>query len=123
MHITFNLLQVNITPSIHSSGEFPQLLHHGVNVGSLPLNESYLLAQQNGSPTDVLEASMRSITPQINGKFSNDGFEQLIRNMSQVTLSYNNQKIWITDYMKFKIHICLLRSKLITTQTTKLLPV
>ncbi|TRZ17325.1 hypothetical protein HGM15179_009774 [Zosterops borbonicus] len=75
--------QVNITPSIHSSGEFPQLLHHGVNVGSLPLNESYLLAQQNGSPTDVLEASMRSITPQINGKFSNDDFEQLIRNMSQ----------------------------------------
>ncbi|XP_063279916.1 multiple PDZ domain protein isoform X15 [Prinia subflava] len=75
--------QVNITPSIHSSGEFPQLLHHGVNMGSLPLNESYLLAQQNGSPADVLEASMRSITPQINGKFSSDGFEQLIRNMSQ----------------------------------------
>ncbi|NXB55277.1 MPDZ protein, partial [Struthidea cinerea] len=75
--------QVNIAPSIHSSGEFPQLLHHGVNVGSLPLNESYLLAQQNGSPTNVLEASMRSITPQINGKFSSDDFEQLIRNMSQ----------------------------------------
>ncbi|NXB81607.1 MPDZ protein, partial [Donacobius atricapilla] len=75
--------QVNITPSIHSSGEFPQLLHHGVNVGSFPLNESYLLAQQNGSPADVLEASMRSITPQINGQFSSDDFEQLIRNMSQ----------------------------------------
>ncbi|XP_066036936.1 multiple PDZ domain protein isoform X5 [Chamaea fasciata] len=75
--------QVNITPSIHSSGEFPQLLHHGANVGFLPLNESYLLAQQNGSPGDVLEASMRSITPQINGKFSNDDFEKLIRNMSQ----------------------------------------
>ncbi|NWX54297.1 MPDZ protein, partial [Promerops cafer] len=75
--------QVNITPSIHSSGEFPQLLHHGVNLGSLPLNESYLLAQQNGSPANVLEASMRSITPQINGKFSSDDFEQLIRNMSQ----------------------------------------
>ncbi|NXA90470.1 MPDZ protein, partial [Melanocharis versteri] len=75
--------QVNITPSVHSSGEFPQLLHHGVNVGSLPLNESYLLAQQNGSPANVLEASMRSITPQINGKFSSDDFEQLIRNMSQ----------------------------------------
>ncbi|NXQ35759.1 MPDZ protein, partial [Alaudala cheleensis] len=75
--------QVNITPSIHSSGEFPQLVHHGVNVGSLPLNESYLLAQQNGSPADVLESSMRSITPQINGKFSSDDFEQLIRNMSQ----------------------------------------
>ncbi|NWY69015.1 MPDZ protein, partial [Erithacus rubecula] len=75
--------QVNITSSIHSSGEFPQLLHHGVNVGSLPLNESYLLAQQNGSPANALEASVRSITPQINGKFSSDDFEQLIRNMSQ----------------------------------------
>ncbi|KFQ98288.1 Multiple PDZ domain protein, partial [Nipponia nippon] len=75
--------QVNITPSIHSTGEFPQLLHHGVNVGSLPHNESYLLAQQNSSPANVLEASMRSITPQINGKSSSDDFEQLIRNMSQ----------------------------------------
>ncbi|XP_062369930.1 multiple PDZ domain protein [Cinclus cinclus] len=75
--------QVNITPSIQSSGEFPQLFHHGVNVASLPLNESYLLAQQNGSPANALEASMRSITPQINGKFSSDDFEQLIRNMSQ----------------------------------------
>ncbi|XP_058279979.1 multiple PDZ domain protein isoform X9 [Hirundo rustica] len=75
--------QVNISPSIHSSGELPQLLHHGVNVGSLPLNESYLLAQQNGSPADVLEVSMRSITPQNNGKFPSDDFEQLIRNMSQ----------------------------------------
>ncbi|KAM9250392.1 multiple PDZ domain protein [Cariama cristata] len=75
--------QVNITPSIHSTGEFPQLLHHGVNMGSLPHNESYLLAQQNGSPANVLEASVRSITPQVNGKSSGDDFEQLIRNMSQ----------------------------------------
>ncbi|KAM9262017.1 multiple PDZ domain protein [Morus bassanus] len=75
--------QVNITPSIHSTGEFPQLLHHGVNVGSLPHNESSLLAQQNGSPANVLEASIRSITPQFNGKSSSDDFEQLIRNMSQ----------------------------------------
>ncbi|KAM8792576.1 multiple PDZ domain protein [Eudromia elegans] len=75
--------QVNITPSIHSSGEFPQLLHHGVSVGSSLHNESYLLAQQNGSTANVLEASMRSVTPQINGKSSSDDFEQLIRNMSQ----------------------------------------
>ncbi|NWU84963.1 MPDZ protein, partial [Onychorhynchus coronatus] len=75
--------QVNIASSIHSIDEFPQLLHHGVNMGSLPLNESYLLAQQNGSPANVLEASMKSITPQINGKCSSDDFEQLIRNMSQ----------------------------------------
>ncbi|NWU67042.1 MPDZ protein, partial [Pterocles burchelli] len=75
--------QVNITPSIHSTGEFPQLLHHGVNTGPLPHNESYLLAQQNGSPANVLETSMRSITPQINRKSSSDDFEQLIRSMSQ----------------------------------------
>uniref|UniRef100_A0A8B9NW73 Multiple PDZ domain protein n=1 Tax=Apteryx owenii TaxID=8824 RepID=A0A8B9NW73_APTOW len=75
--------QVNITPSIHTTGEFPQLLHHGVSVGSSLHNESYLLAQQNGSTANVLEASMRSVTPQINGKSSSDDFEQLIRNMSQ----------------------------------------
>uniref|UniRef100_A0A8C0FEW8 Multiple PDZ domain protein n=1 Tax=Bubo bubo TaxID=30461 RepID=A0A8C0FEW8_BUBBB len=59
------------------------LLHHGMNVGSLPHNESYLLAQQNGSPANVLEASVRSITSQINGKSCSDDFEQLVRNMSQ----------------------------------------
>ncbi|XP_042733366.1 multiple PDZ domain protein isoform X6 [Lagopus leucura] len=75
--------QVNITPSVHFTSEFPQLLHHGVNAGSLPHNESYLLAQQNGSPANVLEASIRSITPQINGKSTSDDFEQLIRSMSQ----------------------------------------
>ncbi|NWR74393.1 MPDZ protein, partial [Centropus unirufus] len=75
--------QVNVTSSIHSTGEYPQLLHHGVNVGSFPHNESYSLAQQNGTLANVLEASMRSITPQTNGKSSCDDFEQLIRNMAQ----------------------------------------
>uniref|UniRef100_A0A452GN23 PDZ domain-containing protein n=1 Tax=Gopherus agassizii TaxID=38772 RepID=A0A452GN23_9SAUR len=77
--------QVNVAPSILSAGEFPQLPHHGASVGSLPHNESYLLAQQNGSPANVLEASVRSITPQINGKSSSssDELEQLIRTMSQ----------------------------------------
>ncbi|XP_074850996.1 multiple PDZ domain protein isoform X3 [Carettochelys insculpta] len=75
--------QVNVAPSIHSANEFPQLPHHGGGVGSLPHNESYLLAQQNGSPAKVLEASMRSVTPQINGKSCNDELEQLIRSMSQ----------------------------------------
>ncbi|XP_063996632.1 multiple PDZ domain protein isoform X5 [Pogoniulus pusillus] len=74
--------QVNIAPSVHSTGEFSQLLHYGVT-GSLPHNESYLLAQQNGSPANVLEASVRSVTPQINGKSCSDDFEQLIKNMSQ----------------------------------------
>lgn len=77
-------LQVNVAPTIHSAGAFPQLLHHGASVGSLPHNESYLLAQQNGSPANVLDASVRSTTPQINGKSSSDDVEQMIRNMSQV---------------------------------------
>ncbi|KYO42841.1 inaD-like protein isoform C [Alligator mississippiensis] len=75
--------QVNVAPTIHSAGAFPQLLHHGASVGSLPHNESYLLAQQNGSPANVLDASVRSTTPQINGKSSSDDVEQMIRNMSQ----------------------------------------
>uniref|UniRef100_A0A7M4E6V4 Multiple PDZ domain protein n=1 Tax=Crocodylus porosus TaxID=8502 RepID=A0A7M4E6V4_CROPO len=60
-----------------------RLLHHGASVGSLPHNESYLLAQQNGSPANVLDASVRSATPQINGKSSSDDVELMIRNMSQ----------------------------------------
>uniref|UniRef100_A0A7M4E6E0 Multiple PDZ domain protein n=1 Tax=Crocodylus porosus TaxID=8502 RepID=A0A7M4E6E0_CROPO len=75
--------QVNVAPTIHSAGAFPQLLHHGASVGSLPHNESYLLAQQNGSPANVLDASVRSATPQINGKSSSDDVELMIRNMSQ----------------------------------------
>ncbi|XP_073201502.1 multiple PDZ domain protein isoform X6 [Lepidochelys kempii] len=77
--------QVNVAPSIHSAGKFPQLPYHGASVDSLPHNESYLLAQQNGSPANVLEASVRSVTPQINGKSSSssDELEQLMRNMSQ----------------------------------------
>lgn len=71
-----------------------------MNVGSLPHNESYLLAQQNGSPANVLEASMRSVTPQFNGRSSSDDFEQLIRNMSQVSVLSGNHKMQITDYMQ-----------------------
>uniref|UniRef100_A0A8C8VNY5 Multiple PDZ domain protein n=1 Tax=Pelusios castaneus TaxID=367368 RepID=A0A8C8VNY5_9SAUR len=75
--------QVNVAPSIHSTGEFPQLPHHGAIVGSLPYNEPYLLAQQNGNPANVPDASVRSVTPQINGRSYSDELEQLIRNMSQ----------------------------------------
>lgn len=75
-------------------------------MGSLPHNEPYLLAHQNGSPANVLEASMRSITPQVNGKSSSDDFEQLIRNMSQVGMSSGNHEMWITDYVEDE-NICM----------------
>ncbi|XP_008101347.2 multiple PDZ domain protein isoform X16 [Anolis carolinensis] len=78
--------QVNIAPLASSPGEILQLSHHGSslpNVGSSFQNESYLLAQPNGSLSSGLGAGIRSVTPQINGKFTSDEFELLIRNMAQ----------------------------------------
>nr|XP_008101347.1 PREDICTED: multiple PDZ domain protein isoform X10 [Anolis carolinensis] len=78
--------QVNIAPLASSPGEILQLSHHGSslpNVGSSFQNESYLLAQPNGSLSSGLGAGIQSVTPQINGKFTSDEFELLIRNMAQ----------------------------------------
>ncbi|XP_067320499.1 multiple PDZ domain protein isoform X13 [Anolis sagrei] len=78
--------QVNVAPLVTSPGEILQLPHHGStlpNVGSSFQNESYLLAQSNGSLSSGLGAGIRSVTPQINGKFTSDEFELLIRNMAQ----------------------------------------
>lgn len=76
--------QVNLAPSISSSGEHLQLSHHGSVVGSSLHNDSYLMAQENSSPSGGLGIVLQSITPQINGKPASDEFELLIRNMAQV---------------------------------------
>ncbi|XP_033029163.1 multiple PDZ domain protein isoform X2 [Lacerta agilis] len=73
--------QVHVAPSISSSGELLQLSHHAAIVESSLPNESYLLAQQNGSLSSGLEAAARS--PQIIVKSASDDFELLIRNMAQ----------------------------------------
>ncbi|XP_063151130.1 multiple PDZ domain protein [Candoia aspera] len=75
--------QVNLVPSISSSGEHLQLSHHGSIVGSSLHNDSYLLAQENGNPSNGLGIVLQSISPQINGKSASDEFELLIRNMAQ----------------------------------------
>uniref|UniRef100_A0A670ZVL0 Multiple PDZ domain protein n=1 Tax=Pseudonaja textilis TaxID=8673 RepID=A0A670ZVL0_PSETE len=75
--------QVNLAPSISSSGEHLQLSHHGSVVGSSLHNDSYLMAQENSNPSNGLGIVLQSITAQINGKPSNDEFELLIRNMAQ----------------------------------------
>ncbi|XP_068856908.1 multiple PDZ domain protein isoform X6 [Aphelocoma coerulescens] len=67
--------KLSLLKSVLQSPLFNQILNLQTSVQQL--------RDQNGSPANVLEASMRSITPQINGKFSSDDFEQLIRNMSQ----------------------------------------
>ncbi|XP_060124885.1 multiple PDZ domain protein isoform X15 [Zootoca vivipara] len=73
--------QVHVAPSISSSGELVQLSHHAAIVESSLPNESYLLAQQNGSLSSGIEAAARS--PQIIVKSASDDFELLIRNMAQ----------------------------------------
>ncbi|XP_077777425.1 multiple PDZ domain protein isoform X23 [Podarcis muralis] len=73
--------QVHVAPSISSSGELLQLSHHAAIVETSLPNESYLLAQQNGSLSSGLEAAARS--PQIIVKSASDDFELLIRNMAQ----------------------------------------
>ncbi|XP_068782984.1 multiple PDZ domain protein isoform X34 [Struthio camelus] len=67
--------KLSLLKSVLQSPLFNQILNLQTSVQQL--------RDQNGSPASVLEASMRSITPQINGKSSSDDFEQLIRNMSQ----------------------------------------
>ncbi|XP_038026228.1 multiple PDZ domain protein isoform X9 [Anas platyrhynchos] len=68
--------KLSLLKSVLQSPLFNQILN-------LQTSVQQLRDQQNGSPANVLEASMRSITPQINGKSSSDDFEQLVRSMSQ----------------------------------------
>ncbi|XP_043370258.1 multiple PDZ domain protein isoform X8 [Dermochelys coriacea] len=69
--------KLSLLKSVLQSPLFNQILNLQTSV--------HQLRDQNGSPANVLEASVRSVTPQINGKSSSssDELEQLIRNMSQ----------------------------------------
>ncbi|XP_078008622.1 multiple PDZ domain protein isoform X22 [Phascolarctos cinereus] len=71
--------QVNVTPSISSTGEFSQLPHFASSGHPTSYSESYLLGQNNVD----FESHVGSSTPQINGKPSGDEFDQLIKNMAQ----------------------------------------
>ncbi|XP_074053619.1 multiple PDZ domain protein isoform X9 [Macrotis lagotis] len=71
--------QVNVTPSISSTGESSQLPHFASSGHPASYNESYLLGQNNGD----FESHMGSRSPQINGKPSGDEFDQQIKNMAQ----------------------------------------
>ncbi|XP_032624568.1 multiple PDZ domain protein isoform X8 [Chelonoidis abingdonii] len=69
--------KLSLLKSVLQSPLFNQILNLQTSV--------HQLRDQNGSPANVLEASVRSVTPQINGKSSSssDELEQLIRTMSQ----------------------------------------
>uniref|UniRef100_A0A670K2A9 Multiple PDZ domain crumbs cell polarity complex component n=1 Tax=Podarcis muralis TaxID=64176 RepID=A0A670K2A9_PODMU len=73
---------LNLQASLpQSRDQLLQLSHHAAIVETSLPNESYLLAQQNGSLSSGLEAAARS--PQIIVKSASDDFELLIRNMAQ----------------------------------------
>ncbi|XP_078251907.1 multiple PDZ domain protein isoform X5 [Rhinoraja longicauda] len=75
--------QVNITPSsVRSNIDLSQATGSPVTLASSPLNESYMIAQQNGIKEVDQEPPMQPGSPYVNGKRSNEEFEQILRKMS-----------------------------------------
>nr|XP_014349871.1 PREDICTED: multiple PDZ domain protein isoform X4 [Latimeria chalumnae] len=74
--------QVNTMPvPLPSSSDFSPSRHLTISSGFMPLNESYMLAQQNGSQGNLAETS--SLTTQINGKPSGDELQQIVKKMAE----------------------------------------
>uniref|UniRef100_A0A8C6JX13 Multiple PDZ domain protein n=1 Tax=Melopsittacus undulatus TaxID=13146 RepID=A0A8C6JX13_MELUD len=74
--------KLSLLKSVLQSPLFNQILSLQTSVQQLR-DQVGKAASQVQENSNVLEASVRSVTPQINGKSSSDDFEQLIRNMSQ----------------------------------------
>uniref|UniRef100_UPI00398EB3DB multiple PDZ domain protein isoform X3 n=1 Tax=Pristiophorus japonicus TaxID=55135 RepID=UPI00398EB3DB len=75
--------QVNIMPSCKiPSIDLSQAVGSPVTLVSSPLNESYMIAQQNGSKETEHEAAVQPGSPHFNGKESNEEFEQILRKMA-----------------------------------------
>ncbi|XP_067886830.1 multiple PDZ domain protein isoform X4 [Heterodontus francisci] len=75
--------QVNIMPSaIHSSIDVSQVAGSPVTSVSSPLNESYVIAQRNGSKESEHETAVQPGSPHVNGKQSNEELEQILRKMA-----------------------------------------
>ncbi|XP_069777307.1 multiple PDZ domain protein isoform X3 [Narcine bancroftii] len=75
--------QVNITPpSIRSNVELSQATGLPAILASSPLNESYMIAQQNGNKEIEQELPLQPASPYVNERRSNEEFEQILRKMS-----------------------------------------
>ncbi|XP_062905226.1 multiple PDZ domain protein isoform X7 [Mobula hypostoma] len=75
--------QMNIAPSsVHSNIDLSQATGSPVSLASSPLNESYMIAQQNGNKETEQELSIQPGSPYVNGRRSNEEFEQILRKMS-----------------------------------------
>ncbi|KAM8960306.1 multiple PDZ domain protein [Pelodytes ibericus] len=75
--------QANVTSSVSSITELAQLSPYGSSSSSILQNESYALAQQNGSPHISPQMARTPLSPQINGKPSSEEFDQIIKQMAQ----------------------------------------
>ncbi|XP_063770117.1 multiple PDZ domain protein isoform X4 [Pseudophryne corroboree] len=75
--------QVNVTHAGSSVTEFAQISPYGSSSISSVQNESYVLAQQNGSPSSSEETIVQPVCPQINGQTANEDFDQIIKQMAQ----------------------------------------
>ncbi|XP_072114117.1 multiple PDZ domain protein isoform X4 [Mobula birostris] len=75
--------QMNIAPSsVHSNIDLSQATGSPVSLASSPLNESYMIAQQNGNKETEQELSIQPDSPYVNGRRSNEELEQILRKMS-----------------------------------------
>lgn len=76
---------MNITPSsVRSNIDLSQASGSPVTLASSPLNESYMIAQQNGIKEVDQEPPVQPGSPYVNGKQPNEEFEQILRKMSHV---------------------------------------
>ncbi|XP_041419824.1 multiple PDZ domain protein isoform X11 [Xenopus laevis] len=75
--------QVHVTPPLSTVSEFAQVSSYGSSTFSTLQNESYTVAQQNGSPINSSETTTRSMSPQINGKLGIENLDQIIKQMAQ----------------------------------------
>ncbi|XP_075065785.1 multiple PDZ domain protein [Mixophyes fleayi] len=75
--------QTNVTNAGSSVTEFAQISPYCSSSISTVQNDSYALAQQNGSPFSSEETVIQPIFPQINGQTANEDFDQIIKQMAQ----------------------------------------
>ncbi|XP_041041431.1 multiple PDZ domain protein isoform X3 [Carcharodon carcharias] len=76
--------QVNIMPpATHPSIDLSQASGSPVTSVASPLNESYMIAQQNGSKEIEHEIAVQPGSPHVNDKPSNEEFELILRKMAQ----------------------------------------
>ncbi|XP_078426659.1 multiple PDZ domain protein isoform X4 [Cetorhinus maximus] len=97
--------QVNIMPpATHPSIDLSQASGSPVTSVPSPLNESYMIAQQNGSKEIEHEIAVQPGSPHVNDKQSNEEFELILRKMAQGrSIEYINLMKPASDGLGFSV--------------------